>query len=132
MPEQPEDRELLGEEPDPDALAAEQAQAAAAEAGAIGGPDPQPGLDPTERPVAEGGGGEAEGFEQAEEALAGQASHDDVPADPSGAAFATEPEGDLSQATYGEGDELDVTEVTSDPDAGAEDPGEGPGITAGR
>ena len=133
MPEQPDDRELLPDEPsDPDALAAEQAQAAAAEAGAIGGPDPQPELDPADRPVAEGGGGEAEGFEQAEEALVGQATHDDVPADPTGEAFTPEREADLSGAQYGEGDELDVTEVTSDPDGGAEDPGEGPGITSER
>ena len=132
MPEQPEDRELLPEEPDPDALAAEQAEAAAAEAGAIGGPDPQPELDPADRPVAEGGGGEAEGFEQAEEALVGQASHEDVPADPAGEAMTPEREADRSDAAYGEGDEVDVTEVTSDPDAGSEDPGEGPGIAAER
>ena len=77
MAEQPEDRELLREEPaGEDPLAADQAEAAASEAAAIGGPDPQPGTDPEDRAVLEGGGGESEGFEQAEEDLIRQASHE--------------------------------------------------------
>ncbi len=51
--------------------------AAAAEAGKIGGVAGDEDLDPAQRPVVEGGGGEAEGFEQAEEALIEHASHGD-------------------------------------------------------
>lgn len=59
--------------PDPDP-AREQAEAAAAEAAAIGGrpssePPSQDEPDEAGRPVAEGGGGEAEGFEEAEREL---------------------------------------------------------------
>jgi hypothetical protein len=65
--------------PDP---AREQADLAAAEAAAIGG---HPSSEPTgqeqpveaSRPVAEGGGGEAEGFEEAERELVEHASHGD-------------------------------------------------------
>ncbi|HXE45250.1 MAG TPA: hypothetical protein VN635_08630 [Conexibacter sp.] len=51
--------------------------AAAAEAARIGGVAGDEGLDPARRPVIEGGGGEAEGFEEAEEALIEHASHGD-------------------------------------------------------
>ena len=55
----------------------EQADAAAQEAAGIGGIAGDEQLDPAERPVVEGGGGEAEGFEQAESALIEHASHGD-------------------------------------------------------
>lgn len=55
----------------------EQAEAAAAEAAGIGGRAGDEQLDPALRPVVEGGGGEAEGFEQAEDALIEHASHGD-------------------------------------------------------
>jgi hypothetical protein len=51
--------------------------AAAAEAAGIGGVAGDEDLDPAQRPVLEGGGGYAEGFEQAEEALIEHASHGD-------------------------------------------------------
>jgi|SRR6185312_16840260 len=51
--------------------------AAAAEAARIGGVAGDEDLDPALRPVVEGGGGEAEGFEEAEEALIEHASHGD-------------------------------------------------------
>ena len=51
--------------------------AAAAEAAHIGGVAGDADLDPAERPVIEGGGGYAEGFEQAEDALIEHASHGD-------------------------------------------------------
>lgn len=106
--EQPDDRELLRDEPvSADALAAEQAEAAASEAARIGGPDPQPGVDPEDRAVLEGGGGYAEGFEQSEEALIRQASHEDAPTSPTADAFSPEVETDRSTAEYGEGDEID-------------------------
>jgi hypothetical protein len=55
----------------------EETDAAAAEAAKIGGVAGDEDLDPALRPVVEGGGGEAEGFEQAEEALVEHASHGD-------------------------------------------------------
>jgi hypothetical protein len=55
-----------------------QAEAAAREAAAIGGEvSGQEGLDPAELAVRQGGGGEAEGFEEAEELLIEHASHGD-------------------------------------------------------
>lgn len=57
----------------------EQEARAAGEAGGIGGPIPagEADLDPAERPVREAGGGEAEGFEEAEGELIEHASHGD-------------------------------------------------------
>jgi hypothetical protein len=55
----------------------EEAEAAAAEAGAIGGVAGDEDLDPAQRPLAEGGEGEAEGFEEAEEELIDHTSHGD-------------------------------------------------------
>ena len=106
MTEQPEDRDLVREPASADALAAEQEEAAAAEAAGIGGPDPQPDVDPQDKAVLEGGGGYAEGFEQSEEALIGQASHEDPPSSPTADAFTPEVESDESGAEYGEADEV--------------------------
>jgi hypothetical protein len=59
----------------------EQEEAAAAEAASIGGhvssePPPVEGVpDEASRPLAEAGGGEAEGFETAEQALVEHAEH---------------------------------------------------------
>ncbi|HET6449535.1 MAG TPA: hypothetical protein VFG31_10545 [Conexibacter sp.] len=55
----------------------DETDAAAAEAARIGGVAGDERLDPAMRPVVEGGGGEAEGFEEAEEALIEHASHGD-------------------------------------------------------
>jgi hypothetical protein len=55
----------------------QETDAAAAEAARIGGVAGDEDLDPAQRPVIEGGGGEAEGFEQAEDALIEHASHGD-------------------------------------------------------
>jgi hypothetical protein len=55
----------------------EEIDAAAAEAAQIGGVAGDEDLDPAQRAVIEGGGGEAEGFEQAEAALIDHASHGD-------------------------------------------------------
>lgn len=55
----------------------EETDAAAAEAARIGGVAGDEDLDPAQRPVVEAGGGEAEGFEQSEEALIEHASHGD-------------------------------------------------------
>lgn len=122
-----------------DELAEEEAAAAAAEAGAIGGrpsreleadlPD-----DPAMQAVYEGGGGEAEGFEIAEAELIEHAEHG--PARPEGEIRVREEVDreteEVDPATYGEADQEDVTEVTSDPGEGPDDPGAGPGIAASR
>lgn len=89
------------EERDP--IAEEEAEAAAAEAARIGGPTPDDNVDdPAQRPVIEGGEGEAEGFELAEEELIDNAEHGDQKRFPdSDAPPAEEP----SNATYGEPDQ---------------------------
>jgi hypothetical protein len=55
----------------------EEVDAAAHEAALIGGVTGEESLDPAERPVIEAGGGEAEGFEEAERMLVEHASHSD-------------------------------------------------------
>jgi hypothetical protein len=61
-----------------DPIADEEAEAAAAEAARIGGPAPDDQVDdPAQRPLVEGGEGEAEGFELAEEELIDNAEHGD-------------------------------------------------------
>ncbi|MDP9135012.1 MAG: hypothetical protein M3N56_09330 [Actinomycetota bacterium] len=94
-----------------DELVDEEAAAAAKEAAKIGGPNPDPGLDPAQRPLVEGGEGYAEGFEQAEEQLERNATHEDRGADPLRDAGTDEED---PGAEYGEADH-----------AGAQ--GEGPG-----
>ena len=64
-------------EPERDPIAEEEAEAAAAEAAGIGGPAPDGVEDPAQRPLVEGGEGEAEGFELAEEELIDNAEHGD-------------------------------------------------------
>ncbi|MBI5106682.1 MAG: hypothetical protein HZB46_17155, partial [Solirubrobacterales bacterium] len=122
-----------------DQLVEEETSAAAAEAGAIGGrAGSRAAEDPAMEPVYEAGGGEAEGFEEAEAELIEAASHGDSRANPIEDAITPEVESDLSTAAYGEPDEEDVTEVTRDVDPATgkpreeDDPGEGPGIAADR
>ena len=89
-----------------------EADAAAAEAGSIGG-RADPDQDPERAPVEEAGGGESEGFEQAEEELIEQAEHGDAPSEPASDAFPPEEESDRSTAEYGEADEA-VTDDRED------------------
>jgi hypothetical protein len=63
------------DDPTPEEL--EQERQAAREAAAIGGDGVPADEDPAMAPVREAGGGEAEGFEQAEELLIEHASHGD-------------------------------------------------------
>jgi hypothetical protein len=84
-------------------------EAAAAEAGRIGGRSGMEGMDEAERAAAEHGGGESEGFEEAEELLAGQASHGDPSTSPLRDAGAVEEEKD--SAVYGEADEVESSET---------------------
>lgn len=89
------------EERDP--IAEEEAEAAAAEAGRIGGPTPDDYVDdPAQRPVVEGGEGEAEGFELAEEDLIDRAEHGDQKSFPDSDAPAAE---EPSDTAYGEPDQ---------------------------
>ena len=87
-----------------DVEAEREADAAAAEAGSIGGRAPED-EDPAARPVSEAGGGESEGFELAEEDLVEQAEHGDGGPSPTRAAFPPEAESDAGTAEYGEADE---------------------------
>jgi hypothetical protein len=115
-----------------DALVAQEESAAAAEAARIGGRAPADADDPAMDPVYQAGGGEQEGWEQAEEELIENASHGDGGGQPERDAFAPELESDRSGAVYGEADRLSSTEVVEDPGAGADDPGDGPGLSADR
>lgn len=96
-----------GEKRDP--IAEEEAEAAAAEAAKIGGPTPDDHIDdPAQRAVVEGGEGEAEGFELAEEDLVDRAEHGDQKHFPDGDAPPAE---EQSGAVYGEPDqEIDQDE----------------------
>jgi hypothetical protein len=83
----------------------EEEDAAAAEAGKIGGRSGMEWMDEAERASAEHGGGEAEGFEESEELLQEEASHGDISVDPLEERPGVEP--DRDPATYGEPDEAE-------------------------
>jgi hypothetical protein len=86
-----------------DPIAEEEADAAAAEAARIGGPAPDDGVeDPAQRPLAEAGEGEAEGFELAEEELIDNAEHGDQKRFPDRDA---PPPEEPTEAVYGEADQ---------------------------
>jgi hypothetical protein len=92
--------------PDP---AREEAEKAAAEAGAIGGrvssePPSEEHPDEAARAVVEGGGGEAEGFEVAEQELIEHASHGDQHAARQAIEDAPEESDDVRAAAGGEAD----------------------------
>jgi hypothetical protein len=90
-------------DPQRDPIVEEEAEAAAAEAAEIGGPAPDDPIDdPAQRPVVEGGGGVAEGFELAEEELIDNAAHGDQKRFPNRDAGAPE---EPTDAVFGEPDE---------------------------
>jgi hypothetical protein len=97
-----------------DALVAQEASAAAAEAARIGGVVPSDADDPAMEPVYQAGGGEQEGFEQAEEELIENATHGDGHGNPARDAISPELESDRSTAVYGESDRIPSTEVAED------------------
>ena len=101
-------------DPQSDPIADEEAEAAAAEAARIGGPTPDGAIvDPAQRPLVEGGEGEAEGFELAEEELVENAEGVGE-GDPLADRFTPE-EGDAEDGpAYGEPDEIDSTELDDD------------------
>ena len=122
----------MTEETPKDPFVEEEEDAAAAEAAAIGGARPDYHVDEAHRALEESGEGEAEGFELAEQDLIEEASHGDEGRSPEADAFAEEAESDESGAVYGEADEVDPTEVVSDPREDDDDPGAGPGLAADR
>jgi hypothetical protein len=103
-------------EPDPqDVQAQREAGAAAHEAAGIGGRAPDDEA-PARRPVDEAGGGEAEGFEQAEQDLRENAEHGQLgPRDPNRDVFTPEEESDLSDAEYGEADDARTEDRPDEP-----------------
>jgi hypothetical protein len=115
-----------------DTLLREEESRAAAEAASIGGGRPDYEGDEAHRPLEEGGEGEAEGFEIAEQDLEETASHGDAGYSPDADEFTQEEESDRSGAVYAEADEVDPTEVVRDPREGEDDPGAGPGIAPDR
>jgi hypothetical protein len=125
-------------EPDED-FVREEEDAAAAEAGSIGGRTPEyedeegDAVDEATRPLIEGGEGVEEGFETAESDLREAATHGENRYDPESRDFGDEESAGEGDAVSGEPDEIDVTETVRDPEAGpGEDPGEGPGISHDR
>ena len=90
------------EERGKDALAEEEAEAAAAEAAEIGGEVRKDSEDPAEQPLIEAGEGEAEGFELAEKDLEEIAEHGDQHRFPDNV---PPPPEEKSDAEYGEADE---------------------------
>jgi len=90
---------------------AQQAEAAAREAAAIGGRAGDEELDPAQRPLVEGGEGVAEGFELAEEELIGAAEHSDGEFDPLADAFAPEVDSGVQTGEYGEADHEESSEL---------------------
>jgi hypothetical protein len=100
-----------GDPPQDDIVEAEE-DAAGAEAAGIGGRSGMEGMDEAKRASAEHGGGEAEGFEEAEQLLQENASHGEPAGDPLTDAAA--PEAEPDPGTYGEADEIDSTETDAD------------------
>jgi hypothetical protein len=95
----------MREETPDEGFVEEEEEAAAVEAGHIGGDRPDYGTDESHRALEESGEGESEGFELAEQDLIEEASHGDEKRSPEADAFTPERESDESTAEYGEPDE---------------------------
>ena len=107
-----EEEQPIDPTPPEDGAVREAEEEAANEAGEIGGKSGQEGVDPAQRPVAEGGGGVSEGFEQAEERLVEEATTDHAEGDP--LRDAGEAEANPDPATYGEADHEHSSENDGD------------------
>jgi hypothetical protein len=101
---------MSAETPD-DPFVDEEEEAAAAEAGHIGGdrPDYYDDNDESRRPLEEAGEGEAEGFELAEEDLVEEASHGEERRSPE--ADAWDQEEDDPGSTYGDADDVEPDDL---------------------
>jgi hypothetical protein len=89
-----------------------EAAEAAREAANIGGRSGMEDVPEEERPLAEAGQGESEGFEQAEKLLEERATHQDDTGDPLRDAPAKE--GEPSRAEYADADDVESTETDVD------------------
>lgn len=89
-----------------------EADAAAREAGEIGGRAGDEDMDPAERASAQHGGGESEGFEQAEELHEEHASHGDEHGGP--LRNRSEPEEGPPRGEFAEADDVESTETDVD------------------
>jgi len=87
-----------------DDFVSQEEAAAAAEAGHIGGTAGDEGLDPAQRPLVEGGEGEAEGFEVAESDLIEHAEYTSGEGAPRLEELSDD-EAEPDPATYGEADQ---------------------------
>src|SRR3954462_10433691 len=87
---------------------------AAREAGHIGGRSGMEDLPEEERPLAESGQGESEGFEQAEELLEERATHQDDSGGPLQDRPAPEEPGGDRADVYGDADDVESTETDVD------------------
>ena len=102
---------MIEETPD-DPLVREEEDAAAAEAGSIGGRAPEyedeegDVVDEAERPLIEGGEGVEEGFETAENDLRESASHGENRYDPAARDFGDEESAGDADVVSGEPDEI--------------------------
>ena len=105
-----------------DPLVRQEEDAAAAEAGSIGGRAPEyeddegDAASEADRALIEGGEGVEEGFETAENDLREAASHGENRYDPESRDFGDEESAGDADALPGEADEIDVTETVRDPD----------------
>jgi hypothetical protein len=108
MNEDPESTPFPDDDEEEKDLLEEEESAAAAEAGRIGGRSGMENVDEAERGVREAGGGEREGFEEAEKLLEENASHGGPGGDPY--RDAPDPEAEEDPGVYGDADELESTE----------------------
>ena len=126
------------EETPEDPRVREEEDAAAAEAGSIGGRRPEyedeegDEVDEATRPLIESGEGVEEGFETAESDLRETATHGENRYDPETRDFGDEESAGEGDAVSGEPDEIDVTETVRDPEAARRGPRRGPGISHDR
>jgi hypothetical protein len=115
-------RMTTNEETPDDPLVREEEDAAAAEAGSIGGRAPEyeneegDDVDEETRPLIEGGEGVEEGFETAESDLREAATHGENRYDPSTQDFGDEESAGEGDAISGEADEVEVPDGPNDED----------------
>jgi hypothetical protein len=98
-------------EPDDEDVLRREEDAAAAEAGGIGGRRPDYDADEAHRPLEESGEGEEEGFEEAERELIEAASHGESRVDPEDDAFPSEEDALDATPDYGEADEEELPDT---------------------
>lgn len=101
--------------PRADRITDEEVEKASEEAGEIGGHTPSESLPSAEQAPTESGGGQAEGFELAEQQLQESASHGDTSGrHPLGDRFPEEEEDPREHTIHGEADRADSSETHED------------------